>query len=195
MKQSFKLLSFTAMALSLLAVATAVQAEPATYSIDPTHTFATFEVKHFGTSTNRGRFDKTSGTVTLDAAAKTGQANITIEMGSINTGTAPFDAHLKSKDFFDVQAHPQAMFVSSKFVYEGDKLVEVQGTLTLLGKGQPVTLKAQGFGCYENPRLKRQVCGGDFVTSFLRSTFGMGYAIPFVPDEVKMLIQVEAVKQ
>lgn len=190
---SFSRLAFAATALSL---ATAVaHAEPATYSVDPTHTFATFEVKHFGTSTNRGRFDKTSGTVTYDAAAKTGQASITIDTTTINTGTAPFDAHLKSKDFLDAAKFPQATFASSKFVFDGDKLSEVQGTLTLLGKSQPVTLKAIGFGCYENPRLKRQVCGGDFVTTFMRSTFGMTGLLPFVPDEVKMLIQIEAIKQ
>ena len=185
--------------VSLLAAALASagvsQAAPATYAIDPTHTFATFEVKHFGTSTNRGRFDKTSGTVTYDAAAKTGQANITIETGSINTGTSGFDAHLKSKDFFDAEKFPQATFTSTKFVFDGDKLSEVQGNLTLLGKTQPVVLKAQGFGCYDHPRFKREVCGGDFVTTFQRSGFGMNYGIPFVPDEVRMTIQVEAVKQ
>jgi polyisoprenoid-binding protein YceI len=185
----------SAFTLALSMACAVAHAAPATYAIDPTHTFVTFEAKHFGTSTNRGRFDKTSGSVTFDAAAKTGQANITIETGSINTGTAPFDGHLKSKDFFDAATFPQATFVSSKFVYEGDKLAEVQGTLTLLGKSQPITLKALGFGCYDNPRLKRQVCGGDFVTTFMRSTFGMTGLLPFVPDEVKLLIQVEAIKQ
>ena len=181
--------------LAALAAAGVSHAAPATYAIDPTHTFATFEVKHFGTSTNRGRFDKTSGTVTYDAAAKTGQASITIETGSISTGTAAFEAHLKSKDFFDAEKFPQATFSSTKFVFDGDKLSEVQGNLTLLGKTQPVVLKAQGFGCYENPRLKREVCGGDFSTTFQRSAFGMSYGIPFVPDDVRMTIQVEAVKQ
>ncbi len=190
---SFSRLAFAATALSVAAAA--AHAESATYAVDPMHTYATFEVKHFGTSTNRGRFDKSSGSVTFDAAAKTGQANITIETGSINTGSAPFDAHLKSKDFFDAATFPQATFASSKFVFDGDKLSEVQGTLTLLGKSQPVTLKANGFGCYENPRLKRQVCGGDFVTTFMRSSFGMTGLLPFVPDEVKMLIQIEAIKQ
>lgn len=185
----------SSLVVAAMAVAGVTHAAPATYAIDPTHTFATFEVKHFGTSTNRGRFDKTSGTVTFDAAAKSGQANITIETGSINTGTAPFDAHLKSKDFFDAEKFPQATFSSTKFVFEGDKLSEVQGNLTLLGKTQPVVLKAQGFGCYDHPRLKREVCGGDFVTTFQRSNFGMTYGIPFVPDEVRMTIQVEAVKQ
>lgn len=186
------ILSATVLAASL---STAAQAAPATYAIDPTHTFVTFEAKHFGTSTNRGRFDKKQGTVTLDKEAKTGKAEISIDMGSINTGTAPFDGHLKSKDFFNAEAFPTATFVGDKFVFEGDKVVEVSGHLTLLGKRQSVTLKATGFGCYENPRLKREVCGGDFETTIQREAFGMSYGLPFIPNDIKLVIQVEAVKQ
>ena len=69
------------------------------------------------------------------------------------------------------------------------------GQLTLLGKTLPVTLKAQGFGCYDHPRLKREVCGGDFETTIQRSAFGMTYGVPFIPDNIKLVIQVEAVKQ
>jgi polyisoprenoid-binding protein YceI len=65
------------------------QARGATYAIDPTHTFVSFEVSHFGTSTNRGRFDKKEGTVQFDRAAKTGRVEITIDMTSINSGVAP----------------------------------------------------------------------------------------------------------
>jgi len=192
--QSKKLVTLSAL-LAAATLSTAVQAAPATYAIDPTHTFVTFEVKHSGTSTNRGRFDKKAGSVTFDAAAKTGKVDITIDTGSINTGTGPFDGHLKSKDFFNSEAFPTATFVSDKFKFEGDKVSEVIGTLTLLGKSQSVTLKASSFGCYENPRLKREVCGGDFETTIQRSAFGMDFAVPAIPDAVKLLIQIEAVKQ
>lgn len=196
MTQLFTALSTALAAATLSAtLSAAVQAAPATYAIDPTHTFVTFEVKHFGTSTNRGRFDKKSGTVTLDAAAKTGKAEITIETGSINTGTVPFDGHLKSKDFFNAEAFPTATFVGDKFTFDGDKVTEVAGTLTLLGKAGPVVLKALNFNCYENPRLKRQACGGDFETTFSRSAYGMNFGVPGIPDAVKLIIQVEALKQ
>jgi len=178
-----------------LSTLSAAQAAPATYAIDPTHTFVTFEVKHFGTSTNRGRFDKKQGTVTLDVAARTGKAEISIDMASISTGTAAFDGHLKSKDFFGVDSFATATFVGDKFVFDGDKVSEVSGTLTLLGKTQPVTLKATSFNCFDHPRLKREVCGGDFETTIQRSAFGMNYGVPMIPDQVKLVIQVEAVKQ
>ena len=74
-------------AVSALFATTAAQAQGATYAIDPTHTFVTFEIDHFGTSTNRGRFDKKTGTVQFDKAGKKGSVDITIETGSINTGT------------------------------------------------------------------------------------------------------------
>ena len=172
------------------------QAESVAYTIEPTHTFATFEISHFGASVNRGRFDKKEGTVQLDRAAKTGKVEITIDATSINTGTAAFDKHLQSPDLFDTAKFPTMKFVSDKFVFNGDKVAEVSGNLTLLGKTQPVTLKANQFNCYQSPMLKREVCGGDFETTIDRTAFGMNFGIAWgFPKDVRLVIQVEAVKQ
>ena len=101
------------MRLSLLPIAAAVtfltgvaQVQASNYAIDPTHTFVTFEISHFGTSTNRGRFDKKEGTVAFDRAAKTGKVEIVIDTTSINTGTAAFNKHLQSDELFDAAKHP-----------------------------------------------------------------------------------------
>lgn len=185
----------TLLATALLAAAGFAHAQSATYSIDPTHTFVTFEAKHFGTSTLRGRFDRKEGTVQFDRAGKSGKADITIDMGSVSTGVGPLDGHLKSKDFFDAATNPSAKFVADKFVFDGDKVTEVAGSLTLLGKSNPVTLKASNFNCYQNPMLKREVCGGDFETTITRSQWGMAYGLPGIPDAIRLLIQIEAVKQ
>jgi polyisoprenoid-binding protein YceI len=166
-----------------------------TYTVEPTHTFVTWEAKHFGTSTSRGRFDKKDGNITIDRAAKTGKAEITIDMASINTGVAPFDKHLKGADFFNAEKFPTAKFVGDKFTFDGDKVTEVAGTLTMLGKSNPVTLKASNFNCYNNPMLKREVCGGDFETTVTRSQYDMKYGLPGIPDNIRLLIQIEAVKQ
>ena len=174
----------------------AANAEMTTYAIDPTHTFVTFEANHFGTSTLRGRFDKKEGSVTLDKAGKSGKAEITIDTSSVNTGVAPLDTHLKSKDFFNAGEVSSAKFVADKFNFSGDKISEVSGTLTLLGKTQPVTLKASNFNCYISPMLKREVCGGDFETTIARSAYGMPYGLNFgLPDNIRLLIQIEAIKQ
>ena len=109
---------------------------------------------------------------------------------------APLDKHLQSADFFDVAKHPTAKFVGDRFVFNGDKVAEVAGTLTMLGKSAPVTLKASNFNCYTSPMLKREVCGGDFETVLQRSQWGMNWGLNMgFPDAVRLLIQVEAIKQ
>ena len=180
---------------ALLALAGLAQAESVTYAIDPSHTFTTFEARHFGTSTYRGRFDKKEGSVTLDRAAKTGKVEVTIDTTSISTGVAALDTHLKSKDFFNTAEFPTAKFVGDKFSFDGDKVTEVSGTLTLHGASQPVTLKATNYNCYVSPMAKKQVCGGDFETTIKRSTYGMTYGLPFIPDDVRLVIEIEAIKQ
>ena len=181
-------------AASLLAGAT--QAQAADYAIDPTHTFVTFEISHFGTSTNRGRFDKKEGTLQFDRAAKSGKVEVTVDIASVNTGTPTFNKHLLSSDIFDASKFTTAKFVSDKFSFEGDKVSEVSGTLTLMDKTSPVTLKATNFNCYNHPRLKREVCGGDFETTLDRSQFGLNYGLDWgFPKNVRLVIQVEAVKQ
>lgn len=183
-------------AATLIAAGSLAQAELATYGIDPTHTFVTFEIGHFGTTTNRGRFDKKTGSVQLDKVAKSGKAEITIDTTSINTGTEAFNKHLQSADLFDAAKYPTIKFVADKFNFQGDKISDVTGQLTLLGKTLPVTLKAAQFNCYDSPMLKREVCGGDFETTIARSQWGMGYGLNWgFPDNVRLLIQIEAIKQ
>jgi polyisoprenoid-binding protein YceI len=191
--------------LALVAASTllagAAQAQSGgTYKMDPRHTFVTFEIGHrvgnLEMSTNRGRWDKKEGTVQFDAASKSGKVNLTIDMASINTGTEGFDKHLRTADFFDVEKHPTATYTSERFVFQGDRLVEVVGNLTLMGKTHPVTLKASRFGCAENPMIKREVCGGDFETVLDRSLFGVTYGIPRgVAKDVRLIVQVEAIKE
>ena len=185
--------SLTLIAAALLS---AGAAQAATYTIDPTHTFATFEISHFGASVNRARFDKKEGTIEFDRAAKTGKVDISLDIASVNSGTAAFDKHLQSADIFNAAQFPKARFVSDKFVFNGDKVSEVQGQLTLLGKTQPVSFKANQFNCYESPMLKREVCGGDFEATIDRSAFGANYGIDWgFPKNVRIVLQVEAVKQ
>lgn len=187
---------FTAAALAATLAAGAAQADTSTYAIDPAHTFVTFEISHFGTSTNRGRFDKKEGTVQLDRAAKTGHIALTLDTSSINTGTPAFDKHLQSADFFNSAQYPTVSFVADKITFSGDKVASVAGQLTMLGKTNPVVLKADNFNCYMNPMLKREVCGGDFAATVVRSQYGMDFGVKMgFSDPVRLVIQVEAIKQ
>ena len=183
-------------ATAVAALSSLAHAEMATYVVDPTHTFVTYEASHFGTSTSRGRFDKKEGTVQFDRAGKSGKVEIMIDTSSVNTGVAPLNTHLKGKDFFNSEANPTVTFTADKFSFNGDKVGEVAGSLTMLGKTLPVTLKASNFNCYISPMLKREVCGGDFETTIQRSQWGMSYGLNYgLPDNVRLLVQVEAIKQ
>ena len=190
-----KKLSLLVAALGFFAAA--AHAEPATYALDPSHSFATWEIAHFGTSTNRGRFNKTAGTVTLDKAAKTGSLDVTVDTTSLDTGTAAFTKHVSSDEILNVAAFPTAHLVANKFTYGADgKVTQIDGNLTLLGKTNPVTLKADNFNCYNSPMVKREVCGGDFSMAVTRSQYGVSYGLNYgFPDTIKIVIQVEGVKQ
>ena len=188
--------SLFALAAAATLAAGVAHAAPAEYAIDPTHTFATFEISHFGASVNRGRFDKKEGSVQFDKAGKSGKVDITLDITSINTGTAPFNKHLQSAEIFDAAKYPTARFVSDKFQFQGDKVTAVDGQLTLAGKTQPVTLKANQFACYDSPMLKREVCGGDFEATIDRTQWGMNYGVEWgFPKNVRLVVQIEAVKQ
>jgi polyisoprenoid-binding protein YceI len=184
------------LATTLCAAAFAASAEPATFVLDPDHSVITFEALHMGTSTQRGRVQPTkASTVTIDRAAKSGKADITIDLATITTATASLQGFLRGDRMFNVAVNPTAHFVADTFVFDGDKLASVSGTLTLNGKSQPLALKATRFNCYENSMLKREVCGGDFEGKFRRSQYGLGALAEVTPDEIPLLVQVEGIRQ
>ena len=184
--------------LTLLAAAATLStgAFAADYAIDPTHTFASFEIGHFGASVNRGRFDKKEGKISFDKAAKTGSVDVSFDVASVNTGTPNFDKHLQSAEILSAEKFPKARFVSTKFQFSGDKVSAVDGNLTLLGKTQPVTLKANQFACYESPMLEREGCGLYFETTNVLTAFCLNYGVDWgFPKNVRLVVQVEGVKQ
>lgn len=164
------------------------------YTIDSRHTFPSFEIDHLGFSTQRGRFDETSGKVNLDVAAGKGSIEVTVNMKSISTGLAELEEHLRGPEFFDVARYPTMTFKSDRLGFAGDKLIGADGTLTLHGVSKPVHLTIAHFHCGMNPIKMAPACGADAVTTIKRSDFGIDKFVPMVGDEVKILIQVEASK-
>lgn len=186
----------TLISLAALTLAAAsVQAAPVTFKADPTHTFVTYETIHKGMSTNRGRFDKTEATITLDREKKTGSVLVKIDPASVNTGVAGLDQHLHGADFFNVGKFPSVTFKGDQFSFDDQgQVTSVSGQLEMLGKALPVTLKAERFACSTNPVSKAETCGGDFSTTIQRDQWGMNYALqyPGMSPDVRLLIQVEA---
>jgi polyisoprenoid-binding protein YceI len=165
------------------------------YTIDSRHTFPSFEISHLGFSMQRGRFNHTTGKVTLDAKAATGGSiDVTIDTASISTGLVELEDHLRSKDFFDAARYPQTKFVSSKLTFNKDQLAGVDGNLTLHGVTKPVHLTVDHFHCGFNPIALKNECGVNAYTVIKRSEFGVDKYVPAVGDEVKIVIQVEATK-
>lgn len=183
------------LALALL-LAGQAGAQPVAYALDPSHSFTTFEVLHFDTATIRGRFGPLQGEVLLDRAARRGRVQLAIDTAAVSTGLPVLDARLRQDDMLASTAHPQAFFVAEDFSFGADgSVAAVTGEFTLRGAGRSLQLQALRFRCYTSPLLRREVCGGDFVATLPRSAFGITHSLPFVADTVRLLVQVEAIRQ
>ena len=187
-----------ALATAAALCGSAAPAQPSTlpvYLLDPTHTFVHWEVLHMGTSTIRGHFDRSSGSVQFDAKAQRLDVSITVDTASVNSGVPLLDALLRGESMLSSTANPQAYFTARSAQFEGETPREVRGEFTLRGISQPLTLRALRWNCALNLLLRREVCGGDFEAHIDRSVFGITHSLPFVADRVRLLIQVEAIKQ
>ena len=165
------------------------------YTIEPVHSQPQFEVQHIGFSQQRGSFGKMTGKITLDRAAKTGSVDVTIDATSIKTIDPRLDNHVKGEDFFNVEKFPTLTFKSSKLNFDGDRLVSVDGDLTMIGVTKPVTLNVTHFLCGEHPFNKKPMCGAEATVTIKRSEWGMKYGIPkAVADDVTISLPIEAYK-
>ena len=183
-----------ALAFTTLAVTTAMAA-PKTYEIDGSHTFPRFSYSHFGYSTQVSRFDSTTGTVVFDADAKTGSVDISIDMKSVNTGFADFNGHIQGEDFLDTAKFPKATFKSTKVNFLDGKPASIEGQLTIKGITKAVTLTVTSFQSMAHPMLKKDAIGANAFTVIKRSEFNAGKYAPYVGDEVRIDISLEAIQK
>lgn len=191
--KSFKQLSLAAALFA--ALAGSAIAAPVTYNVDGSHTYPRFSYSHFGYSTQLSSFKNTSGKVVFDAEAKTGSVDITIDMKSVNTGFDDFNGHIQGEDFLDTAKFPTATFKSTQVVFEGDKPRSIDGVLTIKGVSKPVTLTVTRFLAMPHPMMKKPAIGADAFTTIKRSEFNAGKFAPYVGDEVRIDIALEAIAQ
>lgn len=182
--------------LGLMVLAGGAMAAPVTYNIDPSHTYPAFEADHMGgLSLWRGKFNKTSGKVVLDTAARAGQVEVTVETASINFGLAAMDRHMMGADGLDVEKFPTATYKGKFSKWNGDVPTEVDGELTLHGVTKPLKLTINTFLCKPNPMSRRETCGADASATFNREDFGIDYGKNFgFKMDVKLLISIEAIR-
>ena len=178
------------MILSTAFTASALAAD--TYIIDPRHTYPMFEVSHYGLSTQRGRFARTSGRIQLDRGSGAGSIEVKIDAASIDMGEEGWNQQMRSASYFNSEKFPFITFRSTHMLFDGDRLIGAEGDFTLLGVTRPLKLTVSNFRCGPNPINKRPQCGADAGASIRRSDFGMTRALPGIGDEVRILVGIEA---
>lgn len=165
------------------------------YTIDSRHTFPSFEIGHLGFSTQRGRFNHTTGKLILDTKSQTGGSlNASIDSDSISTGLSELEAHLRGEDFLNSARFAQITFNSNQLKFSNEQLVAIDGNLNLHGITKPVHLTVDYFHCGINVISLKNVCGANMTTTLKRSDFGIDKYVPMISDEVKIMIQFEAIK-
>ena len=184
-----------ALAATLSTTAALASAAPVHFTLEPTHTFPSFEADHFGgMSVWRGKFNSTSGKVVLDKAAQTGDLSVTVDVNSIDYGLDAMNEKARSAELFDAAKYPTATYQGKLVKWVKGAPTEVKGALTLHGVTQPLTLKVNSFKCMTHPMLKREFCGADALATFNRDDYGISAGKDWgFKMAVTLRIQVEAV--
>ena len=165
----------TLLGIACSAMAGAALAAPATYNVDPAHTYPTFEADHMGVSLWRGKINSSSGKITLDRQAATGTVEVTMDMKSIDFGHQGLNDHAQTPDLFDTAKFPTATYTGKLVDFRNGAPTAVDGTLTLHGVTKPVKLQIDKFICKEHPMMKKEVCGADASTQINREDFGVAF--------------------
>lgn len=121
-----------------------------TWVVDPGHAEVGFVGRHFGLTKIRGRFTGVAATVQIAPEPTSSTVEVTIDMGSVASGSADRDDHLRSGDFFDVANHPTAQFRSTDVTVDGTRGT-VTGELTIKGVARQVELDVEYLGHARDP--------------------------------------------
>lgn len=163
------------------------------YTIDSAHTYPSIEMSHMGISVFRGKFNKTTGKITLDRTAKTGTVDVQVDPTSLDFGNAEMLTNSQEKDWLDVARFPTVTY-KGKLTFTGDTPSGVDGELTLRGVTKPLKLSIESFKCIQHPMRKKEVCGADARGEFNRADFGLTKGAEGQAGVMRLLIQVEANK-
>lgn len=191
----FHAIRFRPLPLAFLLLPCLASAAPVRYTLDPDHTFASFEADHMGMSTWRGKFNHSEGWAVIDRAAGRGNVQVEITLDSIDFGQEPLNAWARGKDFFDVAHHQRAVYTGQLAGFVDGAPTRVDGSLSLHGATHPLTLRIDHFKCMPHPIYKRDWCGADALGTFDRSAFGLDAGKSYGFDmRVQLRIQVEGLR-
>jgi len=170
-------------------------AEPASYRIDATRTRAEFTVEHLGAFHARGRFPNVSGRLLYDASGHAGSVDLEIPVGAVATGWDSRDDFIRGASMFDASQYPSMRFRSTRFTFEGERLVRVDGDLTLRDVTRPVSLAVRRLECGRSADDTREGCIAEAACSIRRREFAMGAWWPLIGDEVELRLHLIAVRE
>jgi polyisoprenoid-binding protein YceI len=181
--------------IAIVAAASGAGAAPASFTIDPDHSAAHFAVRHLAVSTVRGEFGNVRGTIVFDDADPVAtRIDATIDAASVNTRVADRDEDLRSASFFDVARYPEIAFRSTSVRAAGENRYAVTGNLTMHGVTRSVTLEVEATPPAKDPR-GRERRGAEATTTISRKEFGVSGSPGMVGDEVKVTIDIEAIRK
>ncbi len=163
-----------------------------TYSLDKGHGYITMTYDHQGYSKPYIRFVGFDAELNLNVESPL-ESSVTVDIdpATIDTGVPAFDDHLKSADIFDVATHSEISFVSTKLEMTGDKTGKMTGDLTMKGITKPVTLDVVLNKADFYKRGNTNKIGFSAKASLMRSEWDLGFAVPFVGDQVDLIIETE----
>lgn len=157
------------------------------WQIIPTESHLTFTATQNGAPVT-GEFKSFSGNIVFNPAElKTSQVMILVDILSVTTSYKEVETTLKSADWFDGKAFPQAIFKAANFSKLDDKTYEATGTLTIRDKTVPVVLK------FTLEKFTKDAAVAKGYTTIKRSDFGVGRGEWAKTDAVKDEVRVEFV--
>ncbi len=165
------------------------------YALDPSHANIIFSVNHLGFSLHHGRFNRIEGTLDLDnSAPENSEVFIRIETASVDTNSEELDNLLRAKSMFNALEHPYISFESKSVRLIGSETAIISGDLTLAGAKQPFNIEATFIGSGTNPLTGARTVGFSGKGTLRRSDYGLTEWLPFVGDEVSLIIEAEFIR-
>jgi polyisoprenoid-binding protein YceI len=183
-----------AVALAMTVFAASAASAAATFRVATDRTNVGFAVSNFGIGTHQGRFELTSGRITLDPERHSGSIDFLVDVGSVNTGWDLRDSFLRSDLMFDVERYPSIRFHSTRLEFDGPRLVAVAGEMTLHGVTRPVRFDVTRMECGADTGIGGYGCRASVSGHISRGAFGMSFAYPLVGDEVALEFSIRAVR-
>jgi polyisoprenoid-binding protein YceI len=171
------------------------------WEIDSSHSSIQFTVRHLVIAKVRGQFSRWTGSISApDGDFSRATLSAAIDAGSIDTGVADRDAHLRSADFFDVERYPEVTFTSTEVTRVADDRLLLAGALTIKGVTRDVVLDVEPLGLAKDP-WGNERAAFSATTSIDRRDFGLTWnqvletGGVMVGDRIDITFEIEAVRQ